>query len=104
MPAKKENATKALEILETAWKTKSAILLTDDYVYMIFQTAPGKWQEASLIFSDGSLEVHELDAEKALMLLIEEVTTGLPGYNSYTVVTDNETKTKAVERIKAVGG
>jgi hypothetical protein len=36
------------------------------------------------------------------MLFIEEVTTGLPGYNSYTVVTDNETKTKAVERVKAV--
>jgi hypothetical protein len=104
MPTKKQNATKALEILETAWKTKSAILLTDDYAYMIFQTAPGKWQETSFIFNDGSLEVRELDAEKALMLFIEEVTTGLPGYNSYTVVTDNDTKAKVVERIKAVGG
>ncbi len=71
MPEKKQNAAKALEILECAWKTKSAILLTDDYVYMIFQTAPGKWQETSFIFSDGSLEVRDLDAEKALMLLIE---------------------------------
>jgi len=103
MPTKKQNATKALEILETAWKTKSAILLTDDYVYMIFQMGPGKWQEASFIFNDGSLEVRELDAEKALMLLIEEVTTGLPGYSSYTVITDNDTKSKAVERIKAAG-
>ncbi|MFX1562144.1 MAG: hypothetical protein ACFFDP_02425 [Promethearchaeota archaeon] len=101
---KKENATKALEILETAWKTKSAILLTDDYVYMMMQLEPGKWQEASFVFDDGTLEVRELDAEKALMLLIEEVTTGLPGYDKYITVQDNESKEKVAERLKSVKG
>jgi hypothetical protein len=99
---KKENAAKALEILEKAWKTKSAILLTDDYLYIMQQIEPGKWQETSFIFEDGSLEERELDAEKALMLLIEEVTTGLPGYDSYITVQDNETKEKVEERLKSV--
>ena len=101
---KKENATKTLELLETAWKTKSAILLTDDYLYLMYQLEPGKWQEASFIFDDGSLEVRELDTEKALMLLIEEITTGLPGYDSYIVVQDNESKDKVTERIKSIAG
>jgi hypothetical protein len=70
----------------------------------MMQLEPGKWQEASFVFDDGSLEVRELDTEKALMLLIEEVTTGLPGYDSYITVQDNESKEKVVERLKSVKG
>jgi hypothetical protein len=99
--SKKENSTKALEIFEEAWKTKSAILLTDDYLYMMLQLKEGKWKEASFIFEDASLEVRELEAEKALMLLIEEITTGLPGYDSYTIVLDNESKENVKERVES---
>lgn len=102
--SKTKNAAKTLELLEEAWKTKSAILMTDDYVYMMLQLEANKWKEVSFIFDDGSIEIRELDAEKALMLLIEEITTGLPGYKSYTVVQDNESKEKVAERIKAVTG
>lgn len=99
--SKEENAKKTLEIFEEAWKTKSAILLTDDYLYMMFQVGEEQWKEASFIFDDASLEVRELDAEKALMLLIEEITTGLPSYESYTIVLDNESKEKVNERVQA---
>ena len=99
--SKEENANKTLEILEEAWKVKSAILMTDDYLYMMYQIGEGKWKEASFIFDDASLEVRDLDAEKALMLLIEEITTGLPGYDSYTTVLDNDTRETAKEKIQA---
>ena len=98
---KKENAKKALEILEEAWKVKSAILLTDDYLYMMYQVSEGKWKEVSFIFDDASIEVRDLDSEKALMLLIEEITTGLPGYDSYTTVLDNDSRETAKEKIQA---
>jgi hypothetical protein len=99
--SKAENATKTLEILEEAWKVKSAILLTDDYLYMMYQVGEGKWKEASFIFDDASLEERELDSEKALMLLIEEITTGLPGYESYTTVLDNDTRETVKEKVEA---
>jgi hypothetical protein len=99
--SKEENVTKTLEILEEAWKTKSAILMTDDYVYLLYQVSEGNWKEASFIFDDASLEVRDLDAENALMLLIEEITTGLPGYDSYTTVLDNESREKVKEKVQA---
>lgn len=98
--SKEENANKTLELLEEAWKTKSAILLTDDYLYMMYQLEEGKWKEVSFIFDDASLEVRDLDTEKALLLLIEEITTGLPGYESYTTVLDNDTREQAKEKIQ----
>ena len=101
--SKQENAAKVLEIFEEAWKTKSAILLTYDYLYMMLQLEPGKWKEASFIFEDATLETRELDSEKALMFFIEEITTGLPGYESYTIVLDNESKEKVKERVQASG-
>jgi len=99
---KQENAKKAIELVDQAWKAKSAILLTDDYLYLLFQVEPGKWQEASFIFEDGSLEIRQLDPERALMYFIEEVTTGLPNFDSYIVVTDNESKAKVTERLHAI--
>jgi hypothetical protein len=99
--SKEENANKTLEILEEAWKVKSAILMTDDYLYMMYQIGEGKWKEASFIFDDASLEVRDLDAEKALMLLIEEITTGLPSYDSYTTILDNDTRETAKEKVQA---
>ncbi len=99
--SKKENANKTLELLEEAWKTKSAILLTEDYLYMMYQQEEGKWKEVSFIFDDASLDVRDLDTEKALLLLIEEITTGLPGYESYTTVLDNDTREQAKEKIQA---
>ncbi len=99
--SKKENANKTLKLLEDAWKSKSAILLTDDYLYMMFQIEAGKWKEASFIFDDASLEERDLDSEKALMLLIEEITTGLPGYKSYTTVLDNDSRETVKEKIQA---
>ncbi|MFW9832038.1 MAG: hypothetical protein ACFFD8_09720 [Candidatus Thorarchaeota archaeon] len=99
--SKEENANQTLEILEEAWKAKSAILLTDDYLYMMYQIDEGKWKEASFIFDDASLEVRDLDTEKALLLLIEEITTGLPGYKTYTTVLDNDTREQVKEKVQA---
>jgi len=99
--SKEENSNKVLELLEEAWKVKSAIVMTDDYLYMMFQVGEGKWKEASFIFDDASLEVRDLDTEKALMLLIEEITTGLPGYKSYTTVLDNDTRETVKEKVQA---
>ncbi len=101
--SKQENAKQALELLEEAWKTKSAIVMTDDYVYIMYKLDSGKWKEVSFIFDDASIEVRELKPEKALMLLIEEITTGLPGYEKYTVVQDNDTKETVTEKIQTAG-
>ena len=75
--------------------------MTDDYLYMMFQVGEGKWKEASFIFDDATLEVRDLDSEKALMLLIEEIRTGLPGYDSYTTVLDNDTREAVKEKVQA---
>ena len=99
--SKEENANKTLELLEEAWKVKSAILMTDDYLYMMYQVEEGKWKEASFIFDDASLEVRDLDTEKALLLLLEEITTGLPGYEKYTTVLDNDAREKVKEKVQA---
>ncbi len=99
--SKAENAKKVLELLEEAWKVKSAILLTDDYLYMMYKVDEGKWKEVSFIFDDASLEERDLDSEKALMLLLEEITTGLPSYDSYTTVLDNDTRETVKEKVQA---
>ena len=99
--SKEENAKKTLELLEEAWKANSAILMTDDYLYIMFQVGEGKWKEASFIFDDATLEVRDLDSEKALMLLIEEIRTGLPGYDSYTTVLDNDTREAVKAKVQA---
>ncbi len=106
--SKQENATKALVILEEAWKTKSATFLTDDYLYVLTSKGPGKWQETSFVFSDGSLQIRELESEKALMFLIEEITTGLAGSldagKDYIIVSNPASQAKVAERIKSIAG
>ena len=104
--SKQENATKALTILEEAWKTKSATFLTDDYLYVLTNKGPDKWQETSFVFADGSLQTRELESEKALMFLIEEITTGLAGSldagKDYVIVSNPASQAKVTERIKSL--
>ena len=104
--SRQENATKTLGILEEAWKTKSVTFLTDDYLYILVNKEPGKWQEASFVFSDGSLQIRELESEKALMFLIEEITTGLAGSldagKNYVIVSNPASQAKVTERIQSL--
>jgi hypothetical protein len=106
--SKQENAAKVLGILEEAWKAKAATFLTDDYLYVLINKGPGKWQETSFVFADGSLQIRELESEKALMFLIEEITTGLAGSldsgKDYVIAFNPASQAKVTERIKSLAG
>jgi hypothetical protein len=89
MPDKAENAKAFGVLLAEAWeKTPSFICSNDDYVYCLFPAddTKAKWVEASLTFPDGSLDKKEIDATKAIALLIEELKV-LPNYGAETIVT-----------------
>ncbi|MHA1232257.1 MAG: hypothetical protein ACTSRP_15855 [Candidatus Helarchaeota archaeon] len=77
-------ADEMVEILNAAMSpgTTSVIIQTKDYVYLVYSLDPEKtkWKEVSYTFDGSSLDIRELEAPKALMYLIEELTRGLPGY------------------------
>lgn len=67
-------------IEETQEPGKSSIIIyTKDYIYCLVSVDSGNWKEASFEFPD-SFSIKEIPPEKAILLLIEELTRGLPGY------------------------
>ena len=58
--------------------TSSVIIYTKDYIYCLISQGD-VWKEAVFEFPD-SFSTKEIPADKALLLLIEELTKGLPGY------------------------
>jgi hypothetical protein len=73
-----------VEILNSAMEPgiTSVIVHTKDYIYVVYSLDPEKkkWKEASYKYQGEALSVRELEAPKALMYLVEELTRGLPGY------------------------
>lgn len=103
--AKEENVKKMLEILDKAWGIMpSAIIYTDDYVYVLFplDDSKEKWQEVSFTMPEGSIETRELTAKEALIYLMEEVTKGLPNYVELPIVTEIEDLDAVKEKVKGV--
>lgn len=93
-------------ILEGAMKpgTSSIVINTKDYVYCLVATDTelNSWKEASITFPDNTVEIKELPAGKALMLLIEELLRGLPNYVDNLPIAKNEGEIGTViERIKS---
>ncbi|TFG27289.1 hypothetical protein EU527_18735 [Candidatus Thorarchaeota archaeon] len=89
MADKAENAKAFGVLLAEAWeKTPSFICSNDDYIYCLFPTddTKTKWIEASLTFPDGSLDKKEIDAVKAIALLVEELKV-IPTYGANSIVT-----------------
>ena len=89
MADKAENAKAFGVLLAKAWEnTPSFICSNDDYIYCLFPAdeTKTKWVEASLTFPDGSLDQKEIDSNKAIALLIEELKV-LPTYGMSTIVT-----------------
>jgi len=101
---KKENAQKMLEFIEEAWKSSpSIVLMTDDYVYALWPLDEERktWKEVSFVFDDGSLEVSERPAHKALQLFIKEVSLALPNYKNVVIAAeDREKLNKILKRIE----
>ena len=100
---KKENARKMLEYVQAAWNvTPSLILMTEDYAYALWPSDEEReqWKEASYTFADGELEVRELPAKKALMLLIEEIAIALPSYKSVLIATDKEKLEEIIKKLE----
>ena len=60
---------------------KAIVIYTNDYIYSLRAIGGDleTWKEAVFEFPD-SLSEKDLPASKALALLIEELTQGLPGY------------------------
>jgi len=69
-------------IEETQEPGKSSIIIyTKDYIYCLISKDASTWTEAVFEFPD-SFSTKEIPSNKALLLLIEELTRGLPGYFS----------------------
>ncbi|TFG33238.1 hypothetical protein EU528_00830 [Candidatus Thorarchaeota archaeon] len=89
MADKAANAKDFGAMLALAWENSpSFICSNDDYIYCLFPAddTKVKWVEASLTFPDGSLDKKEIDAVKAIALLVEELKV-LPTYGVITIVT-----------------
>jgi len=73
-----------------AREKKSLILRTDDYIYVLYPTDDTfeKRVEVSYIFMDKLVEIKEMDAKEAILSLIEEVGTALPGYFNVPVINE----------------
>ncbi|MFW9974483.1 MAG: hypothetical protein ACFFDQ_04425 [Candidatus Thorarchaeota archaeon] len=102
MADKAENAKAFGVMLAQAWEnTPSFICSNEDYIYCLFPSdeTKTKWVEASLTFPDGSLEKKDIDSNKAIALLIEELKV-LPTYGADTIVT---TKAKLDEVSSRLG-
>ncbi|MFX1297044.1 MAG: hypothetical protein ACFFD2_19605 [Promethearchaeota archaeon] len=98
---------KMIEILQNATKpgVPSVVINTKDYIYCLVANDAEltSWKEASMTFPDCSLEEKDLPAGKALMLLIEELTKGLPGYVTDLPIAKNEGEIGTfIERIKSL--
>ena len=89
MADKATNAKEFGGMLALAWESSpSFICSNDDYIYCLFPAddAKAKWVEASLTFPDGSMDKKEIDSNKAIALLVEELKV-LPTYGVSTIVT-----------------
>lgn len=89
MADKAENAKAFGVLLAQAWEnTPSFICSNDDYIYCLLPSdeAKTKWIEASLTFPDGSLDKKEIDSNRAIALLIEELKV-IPTYGADSIVT-----------------
>ncbi len=53
---------------------------TDDYLYALIPTGGDKWKELVLMKEENDLSADEMDADRAFLMLMEEVEKGLPGY------------------------
>ncbi|MHA1247321.1 MAG: hypothetical protein ACTSPE_08355 [Candidatus Thorarchaeota archaeon] len=70
------------------------------YIYCLFPAdeTKEKWIEASITFPDGSLDKKEIDAVKAIALLVEELKV-LPTYGAETIVTTKAKLDEAAARL-----
>lgn len=104
---KKENAKKMIEYVQKAWSvTPSLVLMTEDYVYALWPIDDERetWKEASFTFVDGELEVKEMPARRALMLLIEEIALALPSYKQLLIATDKDKLEEIIKKLKEYAG
>ncbi len=101
MADKAENAKTFGALLAQAWEnTPSFICSNDDYIYCLFPAdeTKEKWFEASLTFPDGSLDQKEIDAVKAIALLVEELKV-LPTYGADSIVTSKDKLDRVASRL-----
>ncbi|MEM2142151.1 MAG: hypothetical protein QXS20_04395 [Candidatus Thorarchaeota archaeon] len=101
MGDKSENAKAFGVLLAKAWEsTPSFICSNSDYIYVLFPADVEKktWTEASITYPDGTLEQKQIDAVKALALLIEELKV-LPNYGVESIVTTKAKLDEAAARL-----
>ena len=106
MSDKKANAEWMVKFLEAVWNQKTISFHTKDYLYVLTKPDPSKpvWKEVSFTFLDGGLEIKDVDPEKALMLLIEEMQGGIGAYEEFNtpLVKDAVELKKAVDALRAI--
>ena len=106
MSDKKANAEWMIKFLEAVWNQKTISFHTKDYLYVLTKPDPSQsvWKEVSFTFLDGGLELKDVDPEKALMLLIEEMQGGIGAYSEYNtpLVKDAEQLKKALDELREI--
>jgi hypothetical protein len=106
MADKAENAKTFGTMLAQAWEnTPSFICSNDDYMYCLFPAdeSKEKWIEVSITFPDGSLDKKEIDSNKAIALLIEELKV-LPSYGADSIVNSKGKLDEAAAKLGSLTG
>ncbi len=75
------------------------MIYTKDYIYCLVSKDASNWKEAVFEFP-GSFSIKDIPADKALLLLLEELTKGLPGYyKDLPVIKDPGDVARVIEMI-----
>ncbi len=74
------NKDEIKNFIKSAWNSSSIIIKTDDYLYLL-KKEEDKWIELSYMFKENYAEKRELNADEALLYLIEELTKSIVQYS-----------------------
>jgi len=70
----------AKKLVQEALVSTGLVIKTSDYIYAIYEKAPDKWINVSIILDEKTAWVSEATTKKAILLLIDEVSKSLPQY------------------------
>ncbi|MEM2110082.1 MAG: hypothetical protein QW327_06340 [Candidatus Odinarchaeota archaeon] len=87
--------------IKAAWSSPSIIVKTPDYLY-ILKKEGDKWTELSYTFGDKRAERRSLNADDALLYLIEELTKSLVQYSNSLkehIIVDNSKLNEILESV-----
>ena len=82
----------AIKYIKEALLKPGIIIKTDEYIYALYEYAPERWRNVSLVFAEDIAWLSEVDTKRALLLLIDEVGKSLPRYKDkwHVILSEDE--------------